>query len=243
MEHITKIEGHAKLNVLVENNKLTKVDLDVFESARFFESLVLCRRYDDISPLTSRICGICSSAHVIAAISAIEDALQYTPTEQTKQLRLLLTLGERIRSHATHLYFLALPDYLGYESALAMAGKYKDKLEQALRLMKAGNTIVRILGARDLHPVSATIGGWLKLPRQEDIQLICDELRKVRSDAIATCELFLSLKYPHFITGGDYYSLVDKKAYAVLDGIFTSSKLSFAKKQYFHKNAARAVGR
>src|SRR3989344_5187841 len=121
MEHITKIEGHAKLNVLVENNKLTKVDLDVFESARFFESLVLCRRYDDISPLTSRISGICSPSHSMTSLMATEDAFGVKVSEQTNTLRDLLLYGTVFQNHVLHLYILALPDYLGFDSAISMA--------------------------------------------------------------------------------------------------------------------------
>jgi sulfhydrogenase subunit alpha len=182
--------------------------------------------------MTSRICGICSSAHVIAAITAIEDALGYTPTKQNIELRKLLTLGERIRSHATHLYFLALPDYLGYESALAMAAKYKDELKTALQLVKIGNSIIKVLAARDLHPVSATVGGWLHYPKQEELLELKKQLEIAKKDAVKTCELFFSLKYPELQTDGEWFSLIDKNEYAMLDGVFTSPKSSFPKKDY-----------
>jgi len=142
LNHITKIEGHAKLTLGIDNGKVNQCTLSSIEGARLFEGIVVGRKYFEAHEMTSRICGICSCAHVIAAINAIEDALKYTPTEQTTTLRVLLTLGERIRSHATHLYFLALPDYLGYESALAMASKYKPQLKDALSMMKIGNHII-----------------------------------------------------------------------------------------------------
>ena len=120
LNHITKIEGHASLKLGISRGKVGVCELSSVEGSRYFEGIVRGRKFFEAHEITSRICGICSCAHVIAAISAVEDAAGYTPTEQTMQLRKLLTLGERIRSHATHLYFLALPDYLGYESALAI---------------------------------------------------------------------------------------------------------------------------
>lgn len=170
LNHITKIEGHAKLELGIKQSKVTKCELSAIEGSRYFEGLVRNRPYFEAHEITSRICGICSCAHVIAAITAVEDALNYQPTEQTKTLRVLLTLGERIRSHATHLYFLSLPDYVGYESALAMAPKFKPQLQNALNLIKTGNNIIKIIGGRDLHPVSATVGGWLRLPEQADLK-------------------------------------------------------------------------
>ncbi|MFH1072125.1 MAG: Ni/Fe hydrogenase subunit alpha [Nanoarchaeota archaeon] len=232
LDHITKIEGHASLDLSIDNGKVLKCELSSVEGARYFEGMVVGRRYDEAHEMTSRICGICSCAHVIAAISAIEDALGFIPSEQTMQLRVLLTLGERIRSHATHLYFLALPDYLGYESALAMAAKYKPQLQNALNLMKAGNIVLRILAARDLHPVSATVGGWLKLPTQEQLFEIKKMLLDVKKDALECCKLFFSLKFPEYESLGETFSLVDKEEYAVLQGTFTSENTAFEKSQY-----------
>jgi coenzyme F420-reducing hydrogenase alpha subunit len=232
LNHVTKIEGHASLNLGIKKGKVTKCELSATEGARYFEGIVRNRRYYEAYEMTSRICGICSCAHVIAAVSAIEDILGYKPTKQTKLLRELLTLGERIRSHATHLYFLSLPDYVGYGSALAMAKKYRKELQSALNLMKTGNSVIKLLGSRDLHPVSATIGGWLKLPVQEDIKAVKKQLIAVKEDALKTCKLFFSLKYPKFETKGRWSSLVDSKQYAVLDGNFCSRNLCMDKRNY-----------
>src|SRR3989338_1654350 len=181
LNHITKIEGHASLVLGIKNSKVQRCELSSVEGSRYFEGIVRGRSYNEAHELTSRICGICSCAHVIKAISAVEHALNLQPSEQTIQLRKLLTLGERIRSHATHLYFRSLPDYLGYESALAMASKYRKELEIALRLMKVGNTMIKVIGGRDLHPVSATVGGWLKLPTQEQVDEIVQSLEGVKA--------------------------------------------------------------
>jgi len=232
LNHITKIEGHAKLELGIDKGKVTKCELSAVEGSRYFEGLVRGRRFNEAHEITSRICGICSCAHVIAAISAVEDAMHYTPSEQTKQLRILLTLGERIRSHATHLYFLSLPDYLGYESALAMASKYRPQLQNALNLMKLGNNIIKTIGGRDLHPVSATVGGWLKIPKKQDFESIKKQLFTIKKDAIKTCKLFFSLKYPRFESKTECFSLANNNGYAVLDGKFASENASFDKSQY-----------
>jgi len=232
LNHITKIEGHASLNLRIKNNEVTKCELSATEGSRYFEGIVKGRRYYEAHEMTSRICGVCSCAHVVAAICAVEDVFSYKPTKQTKQLRELMTLGERIRSHATHLYFLALPDYTGYGSALAMAKKYRKELQNALNLMKCGNGIIKILGARELHPVSATIGGWLKIPKQKEISELKKDLIKVREDAIKTFSLFSSLNYPEFETGSLTFSLVDKKKYSILDGTFRSGNMKTSKKDY-----------
>ncbi|PIN70813.1 Ni/Fe hydrogenase subunit alpha, partial [Candidatus Woesearchaeota archaeon CG11_big_fil_rev_8_21_14_0_20_57_5] len=209
LNHITKIEGHAKLNLGIDKGKVTVCELSATEGSRYFEGLVKGRQYFEATEMTSRICGICSCGHVIASISAIERAIGFSPSLGTMQLRRLLTLGERIRSHATHLYFLALPDYLGYESALAMAGEFKKELKIALGMMKVGNHVVSAIGGRDLHPVSAQVGGWLKWPSKEQLQELAAELQGVMRSAQATVKLFASLKQQPFSTDGNWYSLHD----------------------------------
>lgn len=167
LDHITKIEGHAKLHVVVENGKLQKVELGAFEGARFFEGLIVGRKYYEVPIIVSRICGICSCIHVTASLQAIENAFGIKVSEQTRLLRELLCVGERIRSHASHLYLFALPDYLGYESALAMAPKHKEEVNRALELIKLGNNIVIAIGGREMHPVAGVIGGFTKIPEKK----------------------------------------------------------------------------
>jgi len=232
LNHIAKIEGHAKLNLGIEDGKVNVCELSSVEGSRYFEGIVKGKQYFEAHEITSRICGICSSAHVIAAITAVEHAIGHTPSKQTKELRKLLTLGERIRSHATHLYFLALPDYVGYESALAMASKYQAELKRALNLIKVGNGIIKVLAGRDLHPVSATVGGWLKLPSQKEIDELKKQLEEAKKGAIDTFKLFNSLKYADFKSDCEWFSLIDDKEYAMLDGNFSSLNSTFKKKDY-----------
>ncbi|MBI5414239.1 Ni/Fe hydrogenase subunit alpha [Candidatus Peregrinibacteria bacterium] len=232
LNHITKIEGHASLRIVVEKGKVKKCNLSSVEGARYFEELLIGRDYTEAFELTSRICGICSSAHVICSITAVENALGMKASEQTLRLRELLTLGERIRSHATHLYFLALPDYLGYESAMAMIPKYTKEIERALRLMKIGNLIVKIIGGRDLHPVSAHVGGFSSFPREEEIQNCQKELQSVLKDAIKTAKLFMKLKFQKFEREIEMFSLTDSKGYAMLHGDLTSGKHVYKQSEF-----------
>src|SRR3989338_7581237 len=156
---MTKVEGHAKLLLNIgEHNEIKKCELESVEGSRYFEGMLKGRLYLEAPEITSRICGICSCAHVMASIKAVEAALGVQVSEQTRKLRELFTVGERIRSHVTHMYFLSLPDYFGVESGLELAKTHREEVLRALRLMKLGNDMVTTFAGRDLHPVSATIG-------------------------------------------------------------------------------------
>lgn len=232
LHHITKVEGHAHLTIKVDSGEVEKCELMSIEGARYFQGMLLGRRYDEAYEITSRICGICSVAHNIASIQAMDNALGIKVTEQTKKLRDLLMIGERIRSHAAHLYFLALPDYLGYESALAMAPKYKKEIVLALKMMKLGNEIVEKIGGRVMHPVSATLGGFKKLPSQEYINKLVPRIKECKDDAIFTAKLFAKISVPDFERKTNYMSLVEKDSYAIISGELKAGDDTFTQEKY-----------
>jgi coenzyme F420-reducing hydrogenase alpha subunit len=232
LDHMTKVEGHATLTVSIDNGQVRKCELGSVEGSRYFEGLLKGRKAYEASEITSRICGICSCAHTICAIQAVESALGIKPTEQTMLLRELVMIGERIRSHATHLYFLALPDYLGFESAIDMSAKHKKEVDRALRIIKIGNEIVTTIGGREMHPVSLQVGGMLKLPSQEQVDELRRKLQEAQDDSIATAKLFASIKCPKFERETEYFSLSDGINYPMLTGELVSKSSRFKKEEY-----------
>lgn len=209
LDHITKIEGHAKLNVKIENRRVKKVKLDVNESARFFESLVLCRRYDETSPLTSRICGVCSPSHSLTSLMATEDAFGVKVSKQTEILRELLLYGTIFQNHAVHLFILALPDYFGYESAVAMASKYKNEVLMGLKIKQLGNELVTVVGGREIHPITAVVGGFSIIPEQKRLDEMLAKFKNMRPMAVKTVEIFSKLKYPKFRRKSQAFAFVN----------------------------------
>ncbi len=228
LNHLCKIEGHANLTLKIEHDKVERCELKAMEGARFFEALVVNKNLSDIQEIVSRICGICSSAHSVAAIQALEHALQMQPTPQQRSIRELLMLGERIRSHATHLYFLSLPDYLNASSALSLASKHKDKVNDALALITLGNRIVEAFGGREMHP-------FLKIkeemPRTEFSGLL-GQLRDAKPILARAIDLFANLPYPQLERTVDYLALKEKKEYTTISGRATSHTGNFSEEDY-----------
>lgn len=232
LNHIAKIEGHARLNVKIEGNKVEKCQLEVFEGARYFEAIVKGRRYDELPIITARICGICSQAHAITALQAIEAAFKIKPSQQTNTLRELLCNASIIQSHALHLYFMALPDYLGYDSAIAMASKYKKEVACALKLKRLSNDIINAIGGRDIHSVTSVAGGFSKIPDKSQLKSLLSRLKEAKEDAIETAKLFARLKYPKFERRTEYFALAKPKQYAILDGSISNAKTKVKTKDY-----------
>ena len=205
LNHICKVEGHASLSLRIREGKVEECQLEAMEGARFFEALVLDKKLKDVQEIVSRICGICSTSHSIASIQALENALNIKPTQNQLVLRKLLLIGERIRSHATHLYFLSLPDYLGFSSALTMTKKYGARIDDALKLIRLGNKIIETFGGREIHPF-CDIKKIPIIDRKKILELK-RELENSQQTIKKTIELFLGLKNPKFERATDYLSL------------------------------------
>lgn len=233
LDHITKIEGHASLKVRVEKGKVKRCELGSTEGARFFEGLVVGRPYDDASEMVMRICGICSVGHFTASLKALEDAMGVKVSKQTQAMRELMAIGERIRSHATHLYFLALPDYMGYESAIKMAPKFKKEIADALLLMKAGNELVTVFGGRQMHPMGGRVGGFTHYPSTDQIAHLVSLLEQCEGPAMRTLKLIASLPVPDLHVEREHLSLLQQHDFPLLMGdIISDSGWRIEEHQY-----------
>ena len=159
---LTRVEGEGGLEVVIRDGQVTDARLDIYEPPRFFEALLRGRRYTEPPDITARVCGICPIAYQMSSCQAIEDACGVQVPEPIALLRRLIYCGEWIESHTLHVYLLHAPDFLGYESGLHMADERPDLLQRGLRLKKAGNRLMEVIGGRSVHPVKVRIGGFYR---------------------------------------------------------------------------------
>src|SRR3989304_7620867 len=93
LEEISKIEGAAALDLSVKDGRVTKCQFKNPEYKRFYTQAIKGKAAVAAPALLARICGTCSNAHILAAIKAVENALQITPSAQTLSLRRLVDNG------------------------------------------------------------------------------------------------------------------------------------------------------
>ena len=118
---LARVEGEGALTIRLRDGKVDDVQLRIFEAPRFFEALLRGRGIAEVPDITARICGICPVAYQMSACHALESLLGLTVPDPLRALRRLLYCGEWIESHVLHVVFLHAPDFLGFESAFAMA--------------------------------------------------------------------------------------------------------------------------
>ena len=153
VDYIARTEGDGAIDIVIgPNGEIKKARWEVWEPPRFFEAFLIGRKYDEIPEMVQRICGICPHGHHLAAVRAVERAMGVKVSRQTTLLRELLHYGDWLQSHTLHVYCLAVPDYLGYESVLAMAGNEEllPVVTQALSLKRLGNDISVLIKGNEI---------------------------------------------------------------------------------------------
>jgi coenzyme F420-reducing hydrogenase alpha subunit len=220
VRYVTRVEGHGNIVVNVKDGKLEKCELDIVEAPRFFEAMLLGRRWDEVSLITSRICGICAVGHASASVLATEDAMGIKVSPQTERLRRINVFGETLQSHILHVYFLAAPDFLGVGSVVPLVQTHPDVVKRALKLKKLANDICGIISGRKVHPISMTPGGFTRVPTAAEIQFIKKQILDCEADVWATVDLIAALapKLPNFNRETEYEALYCPDEYALYRG-------------------------
>ena len=167
IEPVTRVEGHGKVSILLdENNKVTQARFHVVEF-RGFERFIQGRPYWEIPVLVQRLCGICPVSHHLAAAKAMDrivGADKLTPTAE--KIRRLMHYGQMFQSHALHFFHLCSPDLLfGFDAdpkirnIIGVAVKYPDLAVQGVMMRKFGQEIIKATAGKKIHGTGAIPGG------------------------------------------------------------------------------------
>ena len=220
---IARVEGEGTLRLRITDGQVNEARLSIFEAPRYFEKLVVGRTPNEIVDIVARICGICPVAYQMGASMAFEHLFEVEIDPQVEALRQLFYWGEWIESHALHIYMLHAPDFLGYDSAISMARDHKPLVEQALRLKRTGNEIMKLIGGRAIHPVAMRVGGLSRTPSRAEIEALRPSLKDALELSKATLKLVSAFKAPAFERNPLYVAIKHPIAYGLNEGRIVSS--------------------
>ncbi|TAN40344.1 MAG: Ni/Fe hydrogenase subunit alpha [Nitrospirae bacterium] len=223
VHHLSRVEGHGNIKISIKDGQLRQATWEVVETPRFFEALLVGKKWDNAPWITGRICGICSIGHTLASIRAVENAFGILPTDQTKKLRLLLKHMETLQSHVLHLYFLAAPDFLNAGSVFPLIRSNPDVVARAAHLKKLANDICDCVGGRRMHPTRTVVGGFTMLPDKKELAGFRDRLSASVADLQATAELFSTFHIPDFSRETEFVSLKGAGDYPFIGGDLVST--------------------
>ena len=220
---LARVEGEGALHLVIDGDRVTSAELQIYEPPRFFEAFLRGRQHTEVPDITSRICGICPVAYQTSGWNAIEDACGAVVNDRIGALRRLLYCGEWISSHALHIYLLHAVDFLGYPDVVALAADHRSDVERGLALKKAGNAILETIGGRAIHPVNPRVGGFHRAPTKAELVPLYEQLKAARDLALATVTWVAGFDIPDVDIEHELVAAHHPDHYAIEDGVVATA--------------------
>ena len=195
---ITRIEGHAQVTILLNNDDSVKEALFKVVDFRGFEKFTEGRPFYEMPSITSRACGICPVSHLLASAKACDAIVGVNPPKTTIMLRRLIHMGQLIQSHALNFFHLSSPDFLlGFDSNPAernifgLIEKKPDIAMRGIKLRKYGQEIIEKIAGKRIHSSEWILPGGAKWPlTAERADYLCANLPEAIASAQETLAMY-----------------------------------------------------
>jgi NAD-reducing hydrogenase large subunit len=172
---VTRIEGHAQVAILLNEDDSVKEALFKVVDFRGFEKFTEGRPFYEMPSITSRACGICPVSHLLASAKACDQIAGVNPPKTAVMLRRLMHMGQIIQSHALNFFHLSSPDLLmGFDSDPAKRNifgvieKEPELAMRGIRLRKFGQEIIEKVAGKKIHSSEWVQPGGAKWPLTQD---------------------------------------------------------------------------
>lgn len=212
IDPITRLEGHGKIDIFLdEKGEVEKAYYQIPE-LRGFEIFSLGRPAEEMPQITSRICGVCPTAHHMAATKALDDLYHVDPPPSAKKIRQLIYNAFMLEDHALHVYILGGPDFIvgpdapkemrNVAGVISTVGVETGKKVIALR--RRLRELISHLGGKIIHPVFGLPGGVAKGLTPGEIPA----LRELADDSIEFAKFTLGVFKSIVLANEKYVSLI-----------------------------------
>lgn len=169
---VTRISGFMEIQADIDNHFVVNAKTKGL-MFRGFEKMLIGRNPFDAVYFTQRICGICSTAHSLASTLALENAMNFIPSEQGRYLRDIVHGCEFLQNHLRHFYQYTLPDFVKLpenyplfktdHNDYRLPKKLNDRMVEdyfnSLEISRSAHQMLAILGGKAPHNHGIFIGG------------------------------------------------------------------------------------
>ncbi len=218
IDPITRLEGHGKIEIFLDNRgEVERAYLQVPE-LRGFETFCIGRPAEDMPQVTSRICGVCPTAHHMAATKALDDLYQVQPPPTALKIRDLIYNAFMLEDHALHVYILGGPDFIVGPDApkelrnvvgvIQKVGVDVGKRVMAMR--RRLRDLIGYFGGKVIHPVFGLPGGVSKGLAAADLPGV----KQAAADAVEFARFTLQLFKDAVLKNDGYLKLITSEAYS-----------------------------
>lgn len=210
----TRIEGHGK--VVISLDEFGNVSDAYFQAVeiRGFDYFLRGMDVERLPFIISRICGVCSTAHVLASVKAIENIFEVEITDTAKKLRELLLMGQIISNHALVSFFLTFPDFWfpleenpSVRNIFHIMRENPEIGRKAIALRSFGAQILETIGKRDIHVVSVIPGGLiapLNKRKGEELLKNAEKACTIARETLNIGKELFEKNWTEFMKAGDY---------------------------------------
>ncbi|MBT0665338.1 Ni/Fe hydrogenase subunit alpha [Geobacter pelophilus] len=176
IDPITRLEGHGRIEIFLDQQgNVSDAYWQVLE-LRGFERFCVGRPVEEMTRIAPVICGICPSAHHMAACKALDRLYNVAPPPTALLVRELEYNASIIDDHLLHFFFLASPDFIvGPDADPAERNIFgvmerlgKDFSRRLLDIRRQNRDIIRLLFSKAPHPEGGVPGGVPRGIREEE---------------------------------------------------------------------------
>ena len=217
IDPITRLEGHGKIDIFLnDKGNVDRAYLQIPE-LRGFEKFAEGRPAEDMPQITSRICGVCPTAHHMAATKALDDLYKVEPASAGKKIRDLVYNTFFVEDHALHFFFLGGPDFVVGPTApkaerniLGVLGKVGLEIgKEVIGVRKQLRDLISLTGGKVIHPVLGLPGGVAKALAKEDQE----KFKAAADHAVNFAEFSLKIFNDVVLKNSEYIKTITSDAY------------------------------
>ena len=187
VDPITRIEGHLRIDVEVDQGKVTKA-WSSGQMWRGIEKILVGLDPREAWIYTQRFCGVCTTVHAIVSVRAVENALGLEVPLNAQLVRNIIQCAHAVQDHIVHFYHLSAVDWVDVVSALEADSVAASKLAESLsdwplngpHEMKAVQERLRtFVGSGQLGPFASGYWGHpaMKLPPEVNLMAVAHYLQ------------------------------------------------------------------
>jgi len=217
IDPITRLEGHGKIDIFLDESGNVKKTYFQVPELRGFEKFVEGRPAEEMPQITSRICGVCPTAHHLASTKALDDLYKVEPTLTARKIRELVNSTFFVEDHALHFFFLGGPDFIvgvdapkGLRNIIGVLNKVGIEVgSEVIKIRKLLRELIALAGGKTIHPVFGLPGGVSKQITREMQEKFINGAENAVKFALFCLELFKKVA----IREGGYIDLMMSDEY------------------------------
>jgi F420-non-reducing hydrogenase large subunit len=212
IDPITRLEGHGKISIFLDDAGNVADAYVQIPELRGFEKFCVGRPVEEMPRITTRICGVCPEAHMMASAKTCDAVYHVELPRTAKMLRELLYSIFYVTDHATHFYALGGPDFvMGPDAPAAQRNIlgviHKVGVEIGRKVIGMRGTcheLIKMMAGRSVHPIGAVPGGMSKGMNQEER----DKVLQAGKDAVEFGKFSIGILNQIVLGNKEYVDLI-----------------------------------